>query len=69
MYDGWTSEALKRKICDLKYDIGCLKDSIREKDIEIDHLRYRIQTELEPRLRQEARAYDSWVTDPERRSL
>ncbi len=33
---------------------------------ELSHANFVIKTELEPRIQQEHRAYDRWVTDPER---
>lgn len=33
---------------------------------EVDQLNFRIRNELEPRIKSERRAYDNWVTNPER---
>jgi hypothetical protein len=33
---------------------------------EVDSLNFKIRNELEPRIKSERRAYDNWVTNPER---
>lgn len=66
MYENWTKEDLIWKIRMLDNEIENLYYRIQDKDTEIDHLNFRIEQELEPRIQAERRAYDRWVTDPER---
>lgn len=66
MYDNWSVEDLKWKIRELKGRISDLEEENRTKDQEIDHLRFRIENELEPLIRAQRNAYDRWVSDPER---
>jgi len=50
---------LERKYEDLENKNNKLYD-------ELYHANFRIDQELEPRIRQEKRSYDNWVTNPER---
>lgn len=59
----------KSYIDDLKYKISKLQDTISSLEQENrklqenrDHAEFRIRTELEPRIRQEQRSYDAWVS-------
>lgn len=56
-------------IDDLKYIISKLQDTIsslkqenRKLQEDRDHAEFRIRTELEPRIKQEERNYDFWIT-------
>jgi hypothetical protein len=42
---------------------GCELTKLRN---EVSHLEFKIETELEPRIKSERNAYDRWVTNPER---
>lgn len=53
------------KIRQLERENEDLKKENRDQYSEINHLNFRIDQELEPRLRRERRAYDNWVTNPE----
>jgi seryl-tRNA synthetase len=52
-------ERLKRKYEELE-------ERYNKLDLELDSANFRIRNELEPRIRAEKRAYDAWVTNPER---
>lgn len=52
-------ERLQRKCEDLE-------ERCRKLDLELDSANNRIRSELEPRIQAERRAYDRWVTNPER---
>lgn len=64
MYEDWTKEDLIWKIRELKNKIEDLEGEVRQKDSEIDHLNFVIETELEPRKRAEAHAYDLFISTP-----
>ena len=66
MYENWDRYSLIRKIFNLEDQIEQLKKQLSKANEINDHLSYRIKTELEPRIRNEHRAYDEWVTNPER---
>ena len=55
-----------RKIEQLKSDIENLKEKNQSLKDQLDHANFVIRTELEPRIARENRAYDRYVTDPER---
>lgn len=65
-YDGWSKEDLAWKCRELEREVEDLEKRLKESEDENYSLRFKINTELEPRLQHERRAYDSWVTDPER---
>ena len=65
-YDSWSKEDLAWKCRELERQVEDLEESVKRLKSENDHLEFRINNELEPRLQHERRAYDSWVTDPER---
>lgn len=59
----------KSYIDDLKYEISKLQDTIsslkkenRKLQEDRDYAEFRICTELEPRIKQEERSYDFWIT-------
>ena len=66
MYEDWTKSDLIYKIRQLQGEKRDLEDTIRSLKEENYHLKFRIDQELEPRIRAERRAYDGWVTDPQR---
>lgn len=53
---------LKYKILKLQDTISSLKQENRKLQENRDHAEFRIRTELEPRIRQEQRSYDIWIT-------
>lgn len=53
---------LKYKISKLQGTISSLKQENRKLQEDCDHAEFRILTELEPRIRQEQRSYDFWIT-------
>ena len=53
---------LKYKISKLQDTISSLKQENRKLQENRDHAEFRIRTELEPRIRQEQRSYDIWIT-------
>jgi predicted nuclease with TOPRIM domain len=65
-YDDWSKEDLAYKCRRLEDEVERLNEKIRQMDIENSSLSYRIKNELEPRIASERRAYDRWVTNPER---
>lgn len=65
-YDGWSKEDLAWRCCELEQEIEKLQEKNRTMDLKINSLEFRISQELEPRIRAEKRAYDSWVTNPAR---
>lgn len=52
-------DSLEIRIAELERENSKLRD-------ERDSAEYRVRNELEPRLRQAAKDYDSWATSPER---
>jgi len=68
MYEGWSREDLIWKIRELNRKIEELEDKNRRLNEDNYSLRFKIDTELEPRLRAERRAYDAYVTNAERGS-
>lgn len=65
-YDGWSKEDLAWKCRELERQVEDLEESVKRLKSENDHLEFRINNELEPRLQSERRSYDAWVTNPER---
>ena len=63
-YAGWSQQDLIRKINQLEREKEELAKENRDLRSEIQHLNFRIEQELEPRIRAEKRAYDSFVTTP-----
>lgn len=55
-------EELKRKIQELKRENEKLSEELHLVEQEKEHLSFRIETELEPRIKQEKRAYDAYVS-------
>lgn len=53
---------LKNKIYDLQRTISDLRSELQKEQFLREQSEYRIKTELEPRLKQEARSYDAYVT-------
>lgn len=52
-------QKLKTQYAELKEDYEKLQDDLSSAN-------FKLETELEPRIRREKRAYDNWVTNPER---
>lgn len=69
MYENWSKDELIYKIRELKRKIEELENEKNQLYMEISSLNFRIDTELEPRLKAERRAYDAFVTNAERGSL
>ena len=65
-YDDWSKEDLAWKCRELERQVEDLEESVKRLKSENDHLEFRINNELEPRLKSERDSYDRWVTDPER---
>lgn len=65
-YDNWSKEDLALRCRDLEREIERLKEENKRYYADREHYKYRIETELEPRIKSEKRAYDNYVTDPER---
>lgn len=65
-YDNWSQEDLAWKCRELEREVENLEEKVKELKSENDHLEFRINNELEPRIQAERRSYDRWVTDPER---
>ena len=59
-------EILTRKYEKLQREYENLKERFDKQYDELSHVNFRVKDELEPRIRAEKRAYDRWVTDPER---
>lgn len=53
----------KDKYLTLKDEYDKLQEQYRELDRKLDKANYQIETELEPRIQREKRAYDTWVTN------
>lgn len=65
-FDDWSKEDLAwkcRKLTDENEDLRRENDRMRSEN---NSLEFKIQTELEPRIRRERHSYDMWVTNPER---
>jgi|BioPla2DNA2_1021312.scaffolds.fasta_scaffold00226_27 hypothetical protein len=62
----WNTKYSPCDKCKRRYEFtgcnGCLVTKLRN---EIDSLQYRIRAELEPRIKAEGRAYDSWLAGRE----
>ena len=65
-FDDCSKEYLARKCRELSEKIEELESENSKQYDEIQHLKFRISNELEPRIKAEHRAYDRWATDPER---
>lgn len=65
-YDNWSVEDLAYKCRELERKVEALeKENLRLYD-DKEHYKFRVENELEPRIRSERRAYDNYVTNPER---
>lgn len=58
-------DRLKRIIGNKNNTIEELQNDIRKSNNKLDSAEYRISNELEPRIKREERAYDSYVSSPE----
>lgn len=65
-FSDWSKDELEWKCIELERQVEDLEESIKRLKSENSHLEYRINNELEPRLKSERDSYDRWVTDPER---
>jgi len=72
---GFKMDYWEEKYKDLLYDYrelqrkyDKLQADYNKKYNELDSANFKIRTELEPRIQNERRSYDSWVTDPMRGS-
>lgn len=63
-YIGWSQQDLIWKINQLEREKEDLQEENRDLRNEIAHLNFRIEQELEPRIRAEKRSYDFFVTTP-----
>lgn len=61
-YQWWEKEDYITYINKLETENRELKERVLELETDRDELSYRIRTELEPRIKEEKRAYDRWVT-------
>ena len=66
MYEDWDKNDFIWKIRELKRDKENLEETVRKLNEKIYSLEFKIEHELEPRLRAERNAYDRWVSDPMR---
>lgn len=55
----YENRKLRRENEDLKEAVNTWRDKC-------DSARFKIETELEPRIQREKRSYDNWVSSPER---
>lgn len=59
-----------RNLLSLYNERGRIIDELRQENNklynDLQKAEYQIRNELEPRIRQEKRSYDNWVTNPER---
>lgn len=65
-YDNYSKEDLAYKVKALERKVEELEAENRRYYDDREHYRFRVENELEPRIRSERRAYDNYVTDPER---
>lgn len=65
-FEGWSREDLIGKIRFLEREVNKLTDENRELREDKEHYRFRVENELEPRIKSERQAYDNYVTDPSR---
>lgn len=65
-FSDWSKDELEWKCIELERQVEDLEESIKRLKSENSHLEYRINNELEPRLKSERDSYDRWATDPER---
>lgn len=65
-YDNWDKESLAQKCRELEDENEQLKNKIEKQYTENDHLKFLVDNELEPRIQAEHRAYDGWITSPDR---
>jgi hypothetical protein len=66
-FDDWSKEDLAWKCRELCDQVEDLKSENGKQHGEIQHLKFRIEQELEPRIKAEGRSYDRWISNPERR--
>ncbi len=59
-------ERLKEQVTKCKERIAELEEENRKLRDERDHAEFRIRNELEPMIKEKRRAYDAYITDPER---
>lgn len=62
LVDKYYIERLKDKINMLSKENRQLTQELKQVTEDRDHAEFRIQTELEPRIKQEQRNYDAWIT-------
>ena len=62
----WTKEDYEYALRTAEREIDRLKEENRRIDIDRDHQKFRVENELEPMIKEKNRAYDRWVSDPER---
>lgn len=62
LVDEYYIERLKNKIENLERKISNLNQENKTLQDSVDHAEYRIRTELEPRIKQEQRCYDYYVS-------
>lgn len=65
-FDNWSQKDLAWKCRELSDEVDDLKRRLALELEENYSLRFKIENELEPRLRAEKASYDAWVTNPDR---
>lgn len=65
-YSNLSREELEQRCYWAEKKIEELEAKNKELYEEREHYRFRVQTELEPMIKSRKRAYDNYVTDPER---
>ena len=58
-------DELLSKYKNLNSDYNDLKERYNRLDLELDSANFKIRKELEPRIQEEKRAYDRWVSSPQ----
>jgi FtsZ-binding cell division protein ZapB len=62
----WLYKDLLYQYRERGYRIEELKRENNKLSRDLEKVEYRVRNELEPRIKQEQRSYDNWVTNPER---
>ena len=62
----WTKEDYEYALRSAEREIERLKADNRRIGDDLDHQKFRVENELEPMIKEKGRAYDRWISDPER---